>query len=155
MSAQAFVGMLTTSHKLLKTTLGVVDEADSGFAPQPALFTVAGHVAYSAGTVDWFLDGAFGDGWNMNFDGHVAEAKAITSLQEAVAWLDRAFERPIDVIGSASHDELFAQIADTRIMAGEPRAAIISGITDHTAHHRGALSVYVRLLGKEPIMPYA
>ena len=40
-------------------------------------------------------------------------------------------------------------------MGGVPRAAILSGITDHTAHHRGALTVYARLLGKTPPMPYA
>jgi hypothetical protein len=36
-------------------------------------------------------------------------------------------------------------------------AAAISarGSTDHTAHHRGALTVYSRLLGKVPKMPYA
>ncbi len=32
---------------------------------------------------------------------------------------------------------------------------MISAITDHTSHHRGALSVYARLLGKVPAMPYA
>jgi uncharacterized damage-inducible protein DinB len=40
------------------------------------------------------------------------------------------------------------------IMGGAPRAAIFSGMADHTAHHRGALAVYARLTGKTPEMPY-
>jgi len=32
---------------------------------------------------------------------------------------------------------------------------VINAIVDHTAHHRGALSVYARLPGKVPMMPYA
>ena len=152
---EGLAGELALSQQFLKTTLGTFDEADSGFAPQPDLFTVAGHVAHAAGTVEWFLEGAFGDGWDMDFDGHIAQAKAVTSLQEAVAWIDRAYGQAIDVIGSASDEELFAPIADTRIMEGAPRAAIVSAINDHSAHHRGALSVYARLLGKEPVMPYA
>ena len=40
------------------------------------------------------------------------------------------------------------------IMGGAPRMAIVGGIIDHTAHHRGALSVYARLRGKAPAMPY-
>ena len=32
--------------------------------------------------------------------------------------------------------------------------AIISTITDHTAHHRGALTVYARVSGLVPPMPY-
>jgi len=35
-----------------------------------------------------------------------------------------------------------------------PRLVVIGAISDHTAHHRGALTVYARLLGKEPKMPY-
>ncbi len=35
-----------------------------------------------------------------------------------------------------------------------PRFAIFSAITDHTAHHRGALTVYARLKGIVPPMPY-
>ena len=44
-----------------------------------------------------------------------------------------------------------APVAKTAVVA----AAVINGITDHSAHHRGALAVYARLLGKEPAMPYA
>ena len=40
------------------------------------------------------------------------------------------------------------------ILGGRPRTAIFGAITDHTAHHRGALTVYARLRGKTPTMPY-
>ena len=40
------------------------------------------------------------------------------------------------------------------MMAGAPRFAVIEGIQDHTAHHRGALTVYSRLLGMTPSVPY-
>jgi uncharacterized damage-inducible protein DinB len=40
-------------------------------------------------------------------------------------------------------------------MGGAPKRAVISGIVDHTAHHRGSLAVYARLRGKVPTMPYA
>ncbi len=40
------------------------------------------------------------------------------------------------------------------VMGGAPRMAIISAIEEHTAHHRGALSVYSRLLGLGPPVPY-
>lgn len=153
-AAEGLAKELTVAQKFLTTTLGVFDEEDSGFAPQPELLTVAAHVAHIAGTVDWFIDGAFGEGWDMDFDHHISQAKAVASLDDATAWLEKAFSRAIDVVSSATDEDLFSPIADTRIMEGAPRAAVISAITDHTAHHRGALSVYVRLLGKVPIMPY-
>lgn len=58
------------------------------------------------------------------------------------------------MVGATSEADLYAPIPDDRIMPGSPRIAVISGIVDHTAHHRGSLAVYARLLGKEPPMPY-
>ena len=153
--AEGLTAQLSMSRNLLKKTLETFEEEDSGFGPSPDVFTVAGHVAHAAGTVDWFVDGAFGDGWNMDFEGHLKETKAVTSLAEAIAWVDRAYGRAIEVVGSASDEDLRAPMPDPRIMEGQPRGAIVNGITDHTAHHRGALTVYARLLGKVPVMPYA
>jgi uncharacterized damage-inducible protein DinB len=41
------------------------------------------------------------------------------------------------------------------VIFGEiPRWSVILGLVDHTAHHRGALTVYARLKGLTPPMPY-
>ncbi len=154
-SPEGLVRQLELSRKFLKTTLGSFDEADSGFAPRPGLFTVAGHVAHVAGTVDWFVEGAFGGGWDMDFERHIDEAKAVTSLASAVEWVDRAYEAAMAAISSASDERLFTPIEDSAVMEGAPRASVVDGIAEHTAHHRGALAVYARLLGREPLIPYA
>ncbi|MCY3548222.1 MAG: hypothetical protein F4Z31_17780 [Gemmatimonadetes bacterium] len=155
MSAAApLVAQLQTSLKYMKTTVSAFDEGDSGFAPQPELYTVAGHIAHAADSVDWFVEGAFGEGWNMNFEGLIAAARGVTSLDDANAWLDRAYAAAIAAIEAAPDEVLLAPIADERIMGGAPRAAIVNAIVDHTAHHRGALTVYARLLGKVSPMPY-
>ncbi len=153
--AEGLVKELESTLKFFKTTLSVFDPTDAGFAPDSELYTVAGHVAHAADSVDWFIEGAFGKGWDMDFDSLVAKAKAITSLEEATEWLDRAFANAVAVVGVASDQELFEPIPDTRIMAGAPRSAVVSGIVDHTAHHRGSLAVYARLIGKVPLMPYS
>ena len=143
------------TQKFFNTTLTVFDEEDSDFAAKPELFTVANHVAHVAGTVHWFVEGAFGKGWDMDFETHETHAREITSLDDAKAQLEEAFAAAIKTIGEASDQELCEPIPDKQIMEGAPRCSIVSAISDHTAHHRGALSVYARLLGKVPTMPYA
>lgn len=152
---ETLVSQLRSSLKYFQATASTFSEEDSGFAPQSELFTVAGHVAHAADSVDWFVEGAFGEGWNMDFEGMMAAVKAVTSLDEANAWLVRAYEAAIAAVESASEEELLASIPDKRIMGGAPRAAIVNGISDHSAHHRGALTVYARLLGRTPKMPYS
>lgn len=154
-AAPALVAELRSTRKFFHTTISCFEPADAGFAPQPELYTVAGHIAHAADSVDWFIEGAFGKGWDMDFDGLIAKAKAVTSLEEARAWLDRAFDQAITVVSGASDEVLFAPIPNDTIMDGAPRVAVVSAIVDHTAHHRGALAVYARLLGKVPPMPYA
>ena len=154
-AADGFVEQLKSTLKFFETTLSVFESGDAGFAPSPDVYTVAGHVAHTASSVDWFIEGAFGEGWDMDFDGDIAKAKAVTSLEEATTSLHRAFDNAIAVVGAASDEELFTPISDTRIMDGAPKAAVVSGIVDHTAHHRGSLAVYARLIGKVPLMPYS
>ncbi len=153
--ATALTRELQMVEKHFTTTLSAFGDDDAGYAPGPELYTVAGHVAHVADTVDWFVEGAFRDGWDMDFEALIARAKAVTSLPEAREWMVRAFASCCDAVAAASDDELRGPIPDARIMDGAPRLAIVSAITDHTAHHRGALAVYARLLGKEPPMPYA
>ena len=153
--SEGLVKELASTQKFFMTTLSVFEPDDAGFAPYPELYTVAGHVAHAADSIDWFIEGAFGDGWDMEFEASIAKAKTITSLPEAVEWLDRSFVNATAVVGKASDEVLFESIPDTRIMEGAPRLAVVSGIVDHTAHHRGSLAVYARLIGKQAPMPYS
>ena len=153
--SDGLVKELESTQKFFNTTMSVFEPDDAGFAPYPELYTVAGHVAHVADSIDWFIEGAFGDGWDMDFEGLIAKAKAVTSLQEANEWLERSFVNATAVVGKASDQVLFEAIPDTKIMEGAPRMAVISGIVDHTAHHRGSLAVYARLIGKEPPMVYS
>lgn len=137
-----------------RSTRALVEE-DSGFAPQPGLRTVAQTVAHAAQTVDWFIDGAFASGgFDMDFERMEQEVLAAESLKAARAWMDRACAKAKQVIDSHTDQEWMSPLPEGPIMGGMPRFTIFGALTDHTAHHRGALSVYTRLLGKVPPMPY-
>ena len=154
-AAEGFVKELEMTLKYFKATASVFSEEDSSYAPQPKLYTVAGHVAHAADSVDWFVEGAFGNGWDMEFEALISRANTVTSLKGATDWWERSCGNCSKVVGAAWASEPVKPVAVARIMEGAPRSAIVSAVTDHTAHHRGALAVYARLLGKEPPMPYA
>ncbi len=146
---------LATSQKYFQGTVSIFDEDDSVFAPTSGMFTAAAQVAHAADTVDWFVKGAFGEGWDLDFAAIEARIRKATSLADAKAWLDRAFAAAIEAVRGATDEELLGPIPDERMFKGQPRAAIVNGIVDHTAHHRGSLAVYARVIGKTPKMPYA
>lgn len=155
MTVDSLAGELQAVRKYFERTISIFEDDDSTFAPKPDMFTVAQQVYHVAQTIDWAVAGAFGDGWNMDFEAHDHEVREVQSLTEAKAAFARAMENAEVVIRSQSEEALNSLFPDDDpILPGKPRRDLVGIITDHTAHHRGALAVYTRLIGKVPPMPY-
>ncbi|MCP4574374.1 MAG: DUF664 domain-containing protein [bacterium] len=156
MAEANYAAPIKQSLLYLSRTCSVFKDEDSGFAPTPAQFTVAQHVAHVAQTIDWFVEGAFRpEGFDLDFASHQTAIRQCATLQDALTWLTRAVDNAGQVLAAKTDQEMLAPLPAGPIMAGQPRAAIVAAIAEHTAHHRGALAVYARLLGHAPPMPYA
>jgi len=155
MNIDGIVMELEITRKFFLTGIGCFEEADSSFKPKPEMFSVAAQVEHTALTVEWFIEGAFGEGWDMDFESHTTRCGAATSLDAAKAHFSAAIDKAIETIRGATPEQLMEEIPDKAIMAGAPRIAVVNGIVDHTAHHRGSLAVYARMMDKVPPMPYA
>jgi uncharacterized damage-inducible protein DinB len=148
-------GQLKAMKEFFDRSTRVLEEADSAFAPQDGMFTAAQQVAHSAQTIDWFMQGAFAEGgFSMDFENMDKEVRSVTSLKAARAWWEKACAAANATVESHSDAEWSGPLAPGPIMGGQPRFVIFGALTDHSAHHRGALTVYSRLLGKVPPMPY-
>lgn len=155
MDAQGLVQELKGTQEFFNRSTECLKEEHSGFRPADGMFTTAQQMAHVAQTLDWFLEGAFRpEGFDMNFDEHVKAVQGVDSLKAAREWADRSFKALTDKIGSLSEEELMAPLPKDGIMGGAPRMVIVGAVVDHTAHHRGALTVYARLQGLTPAMPY-
>lgn len=150
------LGELSAIKEFFDRSTRVLEESDSEFTPAPGMFTAAQQVAHVAQTIEWFVDGAFAPGgFNLDFEAIEREVRAVTSLAAARDWLDKACEKAKSVVEAHAEAEWAEPLPPGPVMGGMPRLAVISAMNDHTAHHRGALTVYSRLLGKTPAMPYA
>lgn len=133
----------------------VLEEGDSGFAPKDGMFTTAQQVAHAAQTVEWFMNGAFAEGgFDLDFEKLDKEVRACTSLAAAREWWKKAIASAMATVVAHPDGEWMAPLPPGPIMGGQPRMVIFGALTDHSAHHRGALTVYSRMLGKVPPMPY-
>ncbi|HKV06842.1 MAG TPA: DinB family protein [Thermoanaerobaculia bacterium] len=152
---ETLIAELKSTKQFFDTSTRCLTEDDSAFVPAEGMWTVAQQVAHTAQTVDWFFQGAFRpEGFDMDWEKLGKEVSQVRSLGAARAWLDAAFARAIETIASRSAEEVNAVMPPNPILGEVPRAHVVSSIVDHTAHHRGALTVYSRLLGRVPAMPY-
>ena len=155
MANEALLGQLAAMQEYFDRSTRVLEEGDSGFAPREGMYTAAQLVAHVAQTIDWFVQGAFAPGgFDTDFERLDKEVRGVTSLAAARAWIERACAAAKTVVEANTVRAWAEPLPPGPIMGGQPRSAVFGALTDHTAHHRGALSVYSRLLGKTPPMPY-
>lgn len=148
-------GQVAVMKEYFERSTRVLEEVDSSFTPKEGMFTAAQQVAHVAQTIDWFVKGAFApEGFSMDFEKMDKEVREVTSLAMAKAWLDRALLDLTTAIEENTDAEWGTTLPPGPVMGGLPRMTIFGALTDHTAHHRGALTVYSRLIGKTPLMPY-
>ncbi len=150
-----FVQQLLTSQEYFARSTRVLEEADSGFRPQEGMMTVAQHVAHAAQTLDWFIEGASRrEGFDLDFAKHAKALEAVTSLAAARRTLEGAYAHAIDFLRSRGAEDLARPLPPGPVMGGQPLSDVVWAMVEHTAHHRGALTVYSRTIGKVPAMPY-
>lgn len=156
MQPESLIQQLNSTREWFDRSTRCLTEDDSTFAPAEGMMTAAQQVAHVAWTVNWFLDGAFRNrnGFDLDFDKEKKALAEVTSLAEARRQVEQAFADAEKEIGSRSAAELAQPLPPGPVMGGAPRAAIVGAIGDHTSHHRGALTVYSRLRGHTPTMPY-
>jgi len=150
-----FANQLLASQDFFQRSTRVLDEGDSGFRPVAGMMTVAQQVAHAAQTLDWFVEGASSPaGFDLDFAKHAAAIEAVTSLAAARQMLEKAYANAIQFLRSRGPEGLAQPLPPGPIMGGQPISDIAWAMVEHTAHHRGALTVYSRQLGKVPPMPY-
>jgi len=155
MTKQQMKGEVRAMKEFFDRSTRVLEEADSTFAPAEGMFTVAQQVAHAAQTIEWFFAGVFSSGgFDLDFATLDKQVRTVTSLAAARQWLERAFAAAQSAIEAHSEPEWASPLPAGPILGGLPGYTVFNGLTDHTAHHRGALTVYSRLLGKVPPMPY-
>lgn len=146
---------ILASRDFFERSTSVLEESDSEFRPRAEMMTVAQHVMHAAQTLDWFIDGVTRPGgFNLNFEEPAKALAETRSLAQARAAFEKACQTAADYLRSKTPEELALPLPPGPIMGGQPMSEIVWAMVEHTAHHRGALTVYARLLGKIPPMPY-
>jgi len=150
-----FASQLLAGKDFFNRSTRVLDEADSEFRPQEGMMTVAQQVAHAAQTLDWFIEGASRpEGFDLDFAKHAEALDQVTSLSAARQMLETAYANAIHFLRSRSPEDLAQPLPPGPVMGGQPITDIVWAMVEHTAHHRGALTVYSRQLGKVSPMPY-
>jgi len=146
--------MIREVHECFLRGIRPLDEADASFRLYEDGRTVAQEVAHVGQMVDWFMEGAFGAGFDYDYIALEERLAEIESLSKAKALVDRAFDDAIDRMESASLKALFRRLPEGGMLSNEYAISVVGGIVDTTAQQRGVVSCAIRALGRAPGFPY-
>jgi hypothetical protein len=107
MTPEILVDQLKASKVYLDRSSSALTEEDSGYAPDSNSYTTAAQMAHIGLTIDWFIEGAFGKGFDMNFEEHDAMARKFTSLNAVRESCTASYNKAIELIGSKTTEEIF------------------------------------------------
>lgn len=155
MTGKEAAQLIRNERRFLGNVLRDFCPQDEGFCPVDGMMTVAQQIRHIAHVIDWIREGGFGAGFDMDFERMQAENRKPCTLAEALQALDRAYDTFIALLEQTSTETLLEPLPPNEILGPRPRLAVIGACNDHTAHHRGVLTVYLRLLGRTPAMVYA
>ncbi len=145
---------LKVEHQFLMRVLKDFQPEHADYSPAEGMMTVAQQIRHIADTLQWFRRGAFEGNFDMDFERLEARIREPVTLQQAMLELERAYEDYDQFLAGLGPSDLTRPMAPNPVFGEAPRQVIFSAQTDHTAHHRGALTVYLRLLGVKPELIY-
>ena len=152
---QSLIQELSESKEYFDRSTRPLVEDNSTFAPTEEMYTVAQRVAHVARSMDSMLTGAVSpEGFDMDMENYETEIRKVTSLEAARHELEGSFAKAEEMMNARPESEWDELLPAGPMFGGQPRWKVIPAIIEHNAHHRGALTVYTRLIGKKPPVPY-
>lgn len=126
-----------------------VPENKLAWAPHPKSYTLAGLTTHIAHSPIWTLAIMHQDQFDVDAPDAPPPVEPKTSVAAILSLFDESVAAARGALVEARDDRLLAVwsfIKGGRVLFAQPRIAVLrSFILSHTIHHRGQLSVYLRL----------
>jgi uncharacterized damage-inducible protein DinB len=146
--AEQVVGTLRQEFATTVKVLEAVNEEKRDYRPDPksrSAWDLARHIA----TADvWFLSCALDGKFVSDPAAQKAAEEQFSNVAEVVAFYKKAFGAALDRAAAASGDDL-ARTVDFFGMMQLPAVSFLMLTNNHSIHHRGQLSAYLRASGSK------
>ena len=126
-----------------KRVIAAVPDAASGYKPDPNARTAKELAWHIANTDIQFLDGIA----DLNFGMENPEQKPETSA-EVVAWYDENIKRGVARVQAMTAEQLLTPVGFFGVF-NLPAVLYLGFLNNHSIHHRGELTTYLRPMGSK------
>jgi uncharacterized damage-inducible protein DinB len=145
--AKSMLGMalpaLKTEHQTTKRVIEAIPLDKGDYRPDPVCRTALELAWHIVAAEKRFLSGIPAGAFDFN---PIHRPESVTNSAGIVAWFDESFAANLRQLEGLSGEPLVKMI-DFRGLFQLPAVAFVQLCLNHTIHHRGQLSVYLRPMG--------
>ena len=136
------LGTLKNEHRTTKKILEAVPSDKADYRPDPVSKSAMELVRHIAAAEIRFLETTI----NAEFSAASSLPESVKTPAEVAAWYSENFARNFDKLAHLKGDHLM-KITDFRGLFKLPAVAFLQVGMNHSIHHRGQLSSYLRCMG--------
>jgi uncharacterized damage-inducible protein DinB len=134
---------ITREAETTKKVIAAVPDAASSYKPDPKARTAKELAWHLANTDVQFLDGIAGLNFKMESPEHTPQTSA-----EVVAWYDQNVKRGVAAVAALTPEQLLTPVNFYGVF-NLPAVLYLGFLNNHSIHHRGELSTYLRPMGSK------
>src|ERR1700687_1579981 len=135
--------VLKADHRLTRAVLGEVPADKPDFRPDPFAKSAIELARHIAAAENRFLETPISGEFNTTTG---AIPDNVKTPVEIAAWYAERFEKNFEALGKATGEQL-VKMVDFRGLMQRPAVAFVQIGLNHSIHHRGQLSTYLRPMG--------
>ena len=140
-----FLGTIKTESRTTKKILEAVPADQAGYQPDSCAKTANELLRHIATAEFFFLEAVLNGVFNPS---SVKIPETATTPAQVAEWYEQTFAKNFDALSKLSGEQL-AKIVDFRGMFQMPAVLFLQFGLNHTIHHRGQLSTYLRPMGSK------
>jgi uncharacterized damage-inducible protein DinB len=129
--------------EVTKKVIGAVPDAKAEYRPDPHARTAKELAWHLANSDIQFLDGIADMKFNMETPEHKPQTAA-----EVVAWYDKNMQRGVARVAAMSAEQLLTPVEFFGVF-NLPAVLYLGFLNNHSIHHRGELTTYLRPMGSK------
>jgi uncharacterized damage-inducible protein DinB len=134
---------LKNEHRVTLKIIEAVPADRGDYRPDPVSMSAVDLAWHIASAENFFMDGVASAAFNPQGG---ARPDSIRNAADVAAWYGTAFQANFDRLAQLSGEQL-VKIVDFRGMFQYPAVTYLQFALNHSIHHRGQLSVYLRPMG--------
>jgi uncharacterized damage-inducible protein DinB len=139
---QMFLPTLKNEYGVTKKIIEAIPLDKGDYRPDPVSMSALELARHIVAAENMFLDGIASGGFNFS----LPKPESLNNSAEVARWYEETFNANIARVSQLSADQLL-KVVDFRGLFQFPAIVYVQFTMNHTIHHRGQLSTYLRPMG--------